>query len=165
VLKQTKSSSETAFRSLVRTLGLLKRVMEPYFARFGISGSQWGVLRQLHRAEAEEGIGELRLTDLSDRLLIRPPSVTGVVDRLERLGYIERSVAADDQRAKNVRLTAQGRQLVEQILGQHAQQIKNVLGIFTAEEQDQLQQLLQRLGAHLEALSVRPASADGNETH
>src|SRR5215208_6059693 len=95
---------EGAFRALLRTLGLLKRVMEPYFARFGISGSQWAVLRTLHRAE-EEGTAELRLTGLSDRLLIRPPSVTGVVDRLERQGFIERSVAADDQRAKNVRLT------------------------------------------------------------
>src|SRR3954463_16027530 len=93
-----------AFRSLVRTFGLLKRVMEPYFARFGISGSQWGVLRALHRA-ADEGRAQLRLTDLSDRLLIRPPSVTGVIDRLQQAGLVCREASATDQRVKLVSLT------------------------------------------------------------
>ena len=50
--------------------------MQPYFARFGITGSQWGILRTLHRAE-REGLPSLRVTDLSDRLLVRPPSITG----------------------------------------------------------------------------------------
>ncbi|HYO08791.1 MAG TPA: MarR family transcriptional regulator [Tepidisphaeraceae bacterium] len=153
------SSTEGAFRALVRTLGLLKRVMEPYFARFGISGSQWSVLRTLHRAE-EEGETELRLTDVGDRLLIRPPSVTGVVDRLQRLGYIDRTAAVEDHRAKHVRLTPAGRELVAQVLAQHAGQVKSVLDIFTTEEQHSLQQLLERLGAHLEAISARPGNAE-----
>src|SRR5438309_10975549 len=95
---------ENAFRELIRTFGLVERVMQPYFARFGISGAQWGVLRNLHRAEAE-GLARLRLTDLSERLLIRPPSVTGVVDRLERTGLVARESSPDDLRAKQVGLT------------------------------------------------------------
>lgn len=34
------TAAETTFRSLVRSLGLLKPVMEPYFARFGLGGPQ-----------------------------------------------------------------------------------------------------------------------------
>src|SRR5437016_1502421 len=114
--------TEAAFRELIRILGLLERVMQPYFARFGISGSQWGVLRTLHRAE-EDGREGLRLTDLSDRLLIRPPSVTGVVDRLERAGLVVRVGSPTDLRAKQVALTPQGRQLVERVLAVHGKQI------------------------------------------
>src|SRR6185436_902328 len=88
---------ESAFRSLVRTFGLLKRVMEPYFAQFGISGSQWSVLRTLHRCR-EDGEAELRLSELGNRLIVRPASVTGVVDRLERMGLVDRVIAPDDQR-------------------------------------------------------------------
>ena len=51
-------------------------VMDPFFAEFGISGAHWGVLRSLYRAE-QENQGEVRLTDLGDRLIIRPPSVSG----------------------------------------------------------------------------------------
>src|SRR5881227_3021514 len=113
--------SEQALRSLIRTLGLLDKVMQPYFAQFGISGSQWGVLRNLHRAE-QQGLPGLRLTDLSERLLIRPPSVTGVVDRLERAGLVVRDGSPFDMRAKHVVLTAKGRELVERILAVHGRQ-------------------------------------------
>src|SRR5437879_3406808 len=111
----TARPAEGAFRQFIHTLGLIERVMHPYFAQFGISGSQWGVLRTLHRAE-EDGLPGLRLTDLSDRLLIRPPSVTGVVDRLERAGLVVRDGSPTDLRAKQVALTPKGRQLVDRIL-------------------------------------------------
>ncbi|PWT83061.1 MAG: hypothetical protein C5B58_07105, partial [Acidobacteria bacterium] len=87
--------AEGTFREMIRTWGLLERIMQTYFARFGISGAQWGVLRNLHRAE-QEGLGGLRLTDLSERLLVRPPSVTGVVDRLERAGLVVRDGSPTD---------------------------------------------------------------------
>src|SRR4051794_13254810 len=106
----TTPPTEEVFRALVRTLGLLERVMNPYFAQFGISGTQWGVLRTLHRAEADGQAG-LRLIDLSDRLLVRPPSVTGIVDRLQRLGLVQRDETPHDLRAKQVVLTPKGRQL------------------------------------------------------
>src|SRR5438876_10981796 len=110
--------SEQALRSLVLVFGQLERAMQPYFARFGISGAQWGVLRNLQRAEAE-GLPGLRLTDLSERLLIRPPSVTGVVDRLERGGLVERGGSLTDLRTKRVSLTPRGRQLVEDVMQDH----------------------------------------------
>jgi DNA-binding MarR family transcriptional regulator len=145
--------NELAFRSLIRTLGLLKRVMEPHFARFGISGSQWGVLRTLHRAQEEEGLVDLRLTDLGDRLLIRPASVSGAVDRLQRLGLLARAASSTDQRAKNVSLTDAGRELVQRVLECHAEQIEAVLEALSESEQEDLHRLLDRLGIHLEAMA------------
>src|SRR5712692_1966382 len=146
--------TEGIFRALVRTFGLLERVMQAHFARFGISGAQWGVLRNLHRAE-EEGLPGLRLTDLSDRLLIRPPSVTGAVDRLERAGMVLRDNATVDQRSKLVGLTPKGRQLIERILSVHAQQVARVLGGLSKKEQAEFHRLLRRLGQHLEGLMTR----------
>ncbi len=146
--------AEGAFRELLRVLGLLERVMQPYFAQFGISGSQWGVLRNLHRAE-QEGLPGLRLTDLSDRLLIRPPSVTGVVDRLERAGLVVRDGSPFDMRAKQVALTAKGRELVERILAVHGQQIEAILGVLKPSEQTELHRLLTRLEQHLEGVLAK----------
>src|ERR1700726_774897 len=98
---------DSPFRELLRIYGLLEWQMNPYFARFGISGAQWGVLRNLHRAE-QEGLSGLRLTDLSQRMLIRPPSVTGIADRLEKVGLIVRRASENDGRAKQASLTAKG---------------------------------------------------------
>src|SRR5947209_2656916 len=140
-------TEENAARSLVRAFGLLERVMQPYFGRFGITGSQWGILRTLHRAE-REGLPSLRVTDLSDRLLVRPPSVTGAVDRLERAGLVSRDASPDDLRAKEVRLTPRGRRRLDEILAVHADQVDQVLGGLSRAEQAKLQRLLNRLGEH-----------------
>jgi DNA-binding MarR family transcriptional regulator len=142
---------ETAFRQLIRTFGLLERAMQPYFARFGISGAQWGVLRNLHRA-AGEGLSGLRLTELSERLLIRPPSVTTLVDRLERAGLVRRDGVPEDQRAKQVVLTDKGRQLLDRVLSVHDEQIQRLMGCLSTEEERQLGRLLERLGLHLQDL-------------
>src|SRR5438132_11856899 len=151
--------AEGTFRELLRVLGLLERVMQPYFAQFGISGSQWGVLRNLHRAE-QDGVPGLRLTDLSDRLLIRPPSVTGVVDRLERGGLVVRDGSPFDMRAKQVALTAKGRELVERILTVHGRQIETNLGVLSVPEQTELHRLLSRLEQHLEGVLAKGAAAN-----
>jgi DNA-binding MarR family transcriptional regulator len=143
--------AENALREFVRIVGLLERVMQPYFARFGISGSQWGLLRTLYRA-GQDGQPALRLTDLSERLLIRPPSVTGVVDRLERAGLVVRDSSAADHRAKHVGLTPKGRQLIERILAVHETQVGTVLGGLSHAEQAEFQRLLHQFGQHLERL-------------
>lgn len=149
--------AEAAFRSLLKTLGLLKRVMEPHFARFGVSGSQWGVLVTLHRAEGD-GCRTLRLTDLGDRLIVRPASVTGVVDRLQRMGLVARTASPSDHRAKHVNLTASGRQLVGRVLEHHPAQMRRVLEGLSGGEQAQLHRLLERVAAHIESL---PQDANG----
>jgi DNA-binding MarR family transcriptional regulator len=148
------ASPEEAFRELIRTLGLLERVMQPYFARHGISGSQWSLLRSLHRAEGQ-GIRGLRQTDLSERLLIRPPSVTGALDRLQRSGLVTRGGSASDHRAKLVSLTAKGRNLVERVLTGHQAQIETVMAGLRATEQSELCSLLGQLRQHLELMLLR----------
>jgi DNA-binding MarR family transcriptional regulator len=141
-------------RAVIRTFGLLRRVMDPYFAQFGVSGSQWGVLRAIHRAESE-GHAALRLTDLCDRLLVRPPSVTGVVDRLQRVGLLARSKSADDHRVTEVRLTPAGRERVQKVLEQLPAQHELILGDLSAAERQDLQRLLGVLAQRLATLASK----------
>jgi DNA-binding MarR family transcriptional regulator len=151
--------TEAAFRELIRTRGLLERVQQTYFAQFGLTGSQWAILRHLHRAEEDSQSG-LRLTDLSDRLLVRPPSVTGVVDRLERAGLVAREGSPTDLRAKQVMLTERGRELIDRVLAVHGAQIETVLGGLTTTEVSELHRLLVRFREHLEKL-LTPGNGSG----
>ena len=150
-------NTEPAYQALIRTMGLLRRAMEPCFTRHGISASQWFVLCALNKSE-KSGTTGLRLTDLSDSLLVRPPSVTGVVDRLQRMGLVARKASHNDQRAKLVSLTGTGRKLVEKVRQGHADQVQKVLAVLSIAEQLELRRLLDRLGEHLGEMN-----GNGNE--
>lgn len=152
--------SDNAVRALIRSFGLLRRVMDPYFARFGISASQWGVLRALHRSE-REGLRDLRLKDLGERLLVRPPSVTGTVDRLQRTGLVRRVESPSDGRARHVKITPAGRRLISLVSRGHAEQINRVLDGLTAAEQRELHRLLDRLSAHLRSMVRQDGGMEG----
>ncbi len=158
----TRTTAQETFRALLRDCGLIGRVMQPFFARFGISVSQWGTLATLNMAE-QEGLAGLRLTDLSDRLLIRPPSITGVVDRLQRQGLVARENSATDLRAKQVRLTPAGRDVVDRVLRQHAARIGQIMGGLGPDEQRTLHGLLERLACHLDRM-LDEKTDDGTES-
>jgi DNA-binding MarR family transcriptional regulator len=152
--------TEAAFHSLLRTFGLLRQVMEPYFARFGISSAQWAILRALQRAEAGGETG-LRLTDIGERLFIQPPSVTGVVDRLERQGLVQRTELKTDLRVRRVRLTPEGRKLAAKVLEGHAGKIESLFGGHRPQELDALVDLLKKLESHLGTLAHGESDAEG----
>jgi DNA-binding MarR family transcriptional regulator len=146
--------TEAVFHSLLRTWGLLRHIQDPYFARFGISASQWGILRVLQRA-AQAGESGLPLKELSQRLLIQPPSVTGVVDRLERQGMVKRYSSKADLRVRHLSLTTRGRRLVAKVLAVHPQQIQSLFAGLPLSEQATMLELLRRLEAHLGILVAR----------
>ncbi len=156
-------SIERAFHSLLRTYGRLRQVMDPYFARFGISASQWAILRVLHRAETA-GEHELRLTELGQRLLIQPPSVTGVVDRLERRRLLARKRDDRDQRARLVKLTPAGRELVREILQGHPTQVRSLFAEHAPDEVRALAGLLDKLEGRLNSLVRLEGTPPGGGT-
>jgi DNA-binding MarR family transcriptional regulator len=124
--------------------------MEPRFAQFGISPAQWAILRTIHRSESS-GAQPPRVTDLSQQLLLRPPSVTGVVNRLERMRMVAKIASRGDLRFRRVRLTESGRQLVNRVLAGHASWVKGLMIGLSRREQVTLSALLSKLSAHLES--------------
>jgi DNA-binding MarR family transcriptional regulator len=144
--------SEQAFRAFIRASALLRGVMRPYFSRHGLTGAQWGVLRSLYRARDEKKFS-LPMADLGKRLLVRPPSLSGVVDRLQRAGLVSRRRGTTDQRIKEVSLTRAGEQLVVRVLRRHRTQVDLVMGGLSASETAALHGLLERLSERLAELT------------
>jgi DNA-binding MarR family transcriptional regulator len=156
IARQAEKPAERGFRALIQLSGLLDRAMQPYFGRHGISRSQWGALRVLQRAERAGSTG-IRLVDLGERLFVRPPSISGLIGRMERLGYVVRSASTEDLRSREIRLTQEGRDLIDRILPNHATQINTVMGGLNAQEQERLIPLLERLISHLEDMQEQNA--------
>ena len=157
--------AEGALRAMVKAFGLLKHIMEPYLARHGLTGAQWGILRALDRAE-KEGVMSLRPSELGKRLLVRPPSVTGLIARMQRAGMLVLAASKDDQRVKNVSLAPAGRRLLEQALAGHGAQIEAIVRPLSRKDRLQLRGLLEKLVGRMEELAggADPGAAVADET-
>ncbi|WP_347382906.1 MarR family winged helix-turn-helix transcriptional regulator [Paenibacillus pabuli] len=102
----------------------------------GIVPSHGDILMFLYREDS------LSIKTLAERVHRTQPTVTVLVNKLEKLGYVERSKSAEDSRVTFIRLTEQGRQL-KPIFEQVSETIqKMVYGDMTDEQAEQLESLL-----------------------
>jgi DNA-binding MarR family transcriptional regulator len=83
------------------------------------------------------------MRDLADHLACDPSNVTGIADRLQRLGLVER-VAGTDRRVKQLSLTERGSALRAE-LGARVASGSTVIAHLDPDEQDQLSWLLDKL--------------------
>lgn len=82
----------------------------PILTEYGLTEQQWRVIRAL----AEDN--GLESTELAERTMILKPSMTGIIDRLERDALVERKKDRDDGRKACVWLTRKARRLYERIV-------------------------------------------------
>jgi DNA-binding MarR family transcriptional regulator len=64
------------------------------------------------RIAARIGPAGTRLTDLAEQAQVAKQTATALVDRLERAGYVERVVDPSDARARLVRISARGAEVI-----------------------------------------------------
>jgi DNA-binding MarR family transcriptional regulator len=64
------------------------------------------------RIAARIGPDGTRLTDLAEQAQVAKQTATALVDRLERAGYVERVVDPRDARARLVRISARGAEVI-----------------------------------------------------
>ncbi len=103
-----------ATRHICFNLGKVMRRVHGYYqtrlAPFGLTPSQYFVLGVLWH---EEGI---TLSDLGDRVAVDASTLTGIVDRMEREGLVQRRPDPEDRRAIRVLLTDRAREIGPQVL-------------------------------------------------
>ncbi|WP_063788106.1 MarR family winged helix-turn-helix transcriptional regulator [Streptomyces sp. XY66] len=83
---------------------------------------------QLRALLAVEGAEGVNLRTLGDVLGSRPPSVTRLCDRLEAMGLLTRSPHPSRRREVEVRLTPQGRALLDERRAIRVRELSAVLG-------------------------------------
>jgi DNA-binding MarR family transcriptional regulator len=120
-LKSASPSSYDALLQLLRTADAIWDASRVFFERWGLSPSQFNVLNLLHSAPA--GLSQ---SDLSRQLITHRSNVTGLVDRLEKRGLLQRKDATGDRRAYRVVLTAPGTKLLKQILPKYYEKAEHV---------------------------------------
>ena len=104
------SLEQKALVALLRAAGRVRRQFGTAVEDFGLSPSQYNVLRILRGAR-----GELPIMSIRDRMMDPEPSITRLVDRLEEKGLAERHRSSSDRRCVACRLTKKGLSLVNSL--------------------------------------------------
>ncbi|WP_442904800.1 MarR family winged helix-turn-helix transcriptional regulator [Glycomyces sp. MUSA5-2] len=118
------------------------RELRPPFAEAGLGNGDFDVLAALRRSGEPYA---LSAGDLSRTVLVTTGAITKRVDRLEAKGLVERSVADEDARGRQISLTRKGKEMTDRLMGVHLANQARLLEPLTAAERQTLAGLLAKL--------------------
>ena len=106
-----RSIREEAHLSIVRTAAVLAHGFAESLKEFGITATQYNVLRIL-RGAGEHGLCR---HEVRDRLVAQVPDVTRLLDRMEEAGHVARERDETDRRLVATRITPRGLRLLDEL--------------------------------------------------
>jgi DNA-binding MarR family transcriptional regulator len=119
-------------------------VRQKMLASFATTLPRFDLMAQLERAR--QG---LKMSELSQRMMVTGGNVTGITDGLEKEGLVVREVDPSDRRVFRVKLTAEGQRQFRRMAAEHEQWIIALLGGMPGREKAALVELLGELKHHL----------------
>lgn len=85
------------------------------------------------------------MTDISKKMGHSTAAATGLVDRLEKLGYVQRLHAADDRRKVMVQITRKGIEMVTRLRNSIADSITEIMAAQESGEEEAIQPIYSQL--------------------
>jgi DNA-binding MarR family transcriptional regulator len=104
------------------SLGELRCVASERLVRQGVSMSHLHVMSMLERH------GDLPMSRIAEILDVSDSNATGLIDRMQERGFVERVRAADDRRVVLVRVSDTGRQVLADVEVIRDEMLRRLLG-------------------------------------
>ena len=131
-------------RMLACTNHIESFVRQKLQANFQTTLPRFDLMAQLERAP--QG---LKMSELSQRMMVTGGNVTGITDGLEKDGLVIREVDANDRRVFHVRLSAEGQRQFRRMAAEHEQWVIGLFEGMSVKQKNQLVELLAELKRHV----------------
>lgn len=138
-LTDAQRTSLATVRELVRAYQAFSSYSESFVRQYDLTPAQFDVIATLGNTPG------LSMGDIGEKTLITKGTLTGVVDRLEKKGIVNREVPPENRRSVIVSLTPEGNELFGQVFPAHIADIHQHLGTVDTSEMELMQVLLKRL--------------------
>jgi len=154
---QTDGSSVEAWLDIVAAYKAVHLLLNQELIKSDLTFPQYRVIRALGR------FGAMPMNKVGEHMIVTPANITGLVDRLEGRGYLERQGKGIDRRVIQIELTRKGEAAYQQTSVQHRKLISRIMRVLGENERLNLARLLQRIkqAALEERVSLKGA---GNES-
>lgn len=136
-------------RELVRTYQAFERYSAAHVQSMGLTPAQFDVIATLGNTDG------MNPKQLGEKTLITKGTLTGVVDRLQSKGLVDRLPDPQDGRGQIVSLTPLGQRTFEQVFPAHGVHVGRVFEGFSLADRDRAQQSLQLVRQAFERAAAR----------
>lgn len=136
------SSGKSVVGRLLRLEEVVLRTLNQVLEPFGMKYQEYAVLATLRVAGAPYRLSPSRL---QSTLLFTSGGLSNLLKRLEKEGWIKRSIDPNDGRGVLVKLTAKGIRLADEAMPRHAAAELHLLRMFDAPQRDVLSSLLSQM--------------------
>jgi DNA-binding MarR family transcriptional regulator len=120
------------------------RVRQNLQSSFDTTLPRFDLMAQLERAS--QG---LKMSELSQRMMVTGGNVTGITDGLVREGLVVREIDAADRRVYRVKLTVEGERQFRRMAAEHEKWVIDLFGVLSPRQKKQLLDLLGELKERL----------------
>ena len=110
-------------------------------------------LSQMKALTAFHDDREYSMTELSKNALVKMPSMTEMVDRLESEGVLRRVRDTQDRRVVKVGLTDRGKKIHSHFIGRRREEMGNMFGKLSPRDQDELVASLRKVSSLLKKIT------------
>ena len=132
--KSSLDSDEKVLMAIIRTAELLKKGVGAIFKNYGLTFSQYNVLRILDSTPN----GKNTITIVSRIMLVSGANMTGVAKRLEKNGFLIRRGDANDERIKILEITPKGKETLKNIHYEKNEVLKKYMSRISINENEEL---------------------------
>jgi len=105
----------------------------------GLTFSQFAVLEALYHK------GDLRVSEIIEKILSTGGNMTVVIDNLAKDNLVKRYTDPEDRRASLISITEKGRKLMNEIFPKHVDNVDEIFSVLSVEEKHNLISLLKKL--------------------
>jgi len=123
------SLDEKVMLGVVRVSELFKKESSTLFRNYGLTFSQYNVVRVLCSSEN----GQNTITNIRKIMYVSGANMTGLAKRLERNGFLIRKGDPNDERIKLLEITPKGRQTLKNITREKDQFVQELLEDYSDE--------------------------------
>ncbi|WP_417320593.1 MarR family winged helix-turn-helix transcriptional regulator [Emcibacter sp.] len=129
---------------LARASHLVAEDFTPVLKDTGLDRGRWRILAAL-----SDG-GEMPIGKLANAVLMKQPTLTKILDRMEADNLVKRHNAPNDRRSTLIRITDKGRDMVSDLLLKSKEHEAQILKSYSAEEEEVLKRVLRTLIERME---------------
>lgn len=133
---------------MVRFSTIVSSYLDTHFQRYGLSQPGFLTLMILYSDDTKQWTAIL----LAEELNVKAPTMTGILDTLEKLGYISRIPSKTDRRKNYIELSKSGKSKLKKILPDHISKIQSAFGQLKSNFLKEANSIFSELESSLEKL-------------